>query len=93
MTVDPRFYAPLGALTLGQVAELTGAALDGDGDLRVTGIASAANAQAGDLAFLDGDGKSAPEISVNAGIFMTNEANLKYVPEGAAKSTPRCIRV
>ena len=85
MTVDPRFYAPLGALTLGQIAELTGAALDGDRDLSVTGIASAAKARTGDLAFLDGDGNSAPEISANAGIFMTNKANLKHVPEGAAK--------
>jgi UDP-3-O-[3-hydroxymyristoyl] glucosamine N-acyltransferase len=60
VTVDPRFYAPLGDLTLGQIAELTGAALDGDRDLSVTGIASAAKARTGDLAFLDGDGNSAP---------------------------------
>tara|TARA_B100000614_G_scaffold22724_3_gene17951 strand:- start:2390 stop:3406 length:1017 start_codon:yes stop_codon:yes gene_type:complete len=92
VTVDPRFYAPLGALTLGQIAELTDAVMEGDGDLPVTGIASAANAQAGDLAFLDGNGKSAPEISANAGIFVTNEANLQYVPDGASKLVTRFPR-
>ncbi|MEZ5984451.1 MAG: UDP-3-O-(3-hydroxymyristoyl)glucosamine N-acyltransferase [Hyphomonas sp.] len=92
MTVDPRFYAPLGALTLGQIAEMTGAALDGDESLSVTGIASAANAQTGDLAFLDGDGKSAPGISADASIFVTNEANLGHVPEGAAKLVTRFPR-
>lgn len=92
MTVDPRFYAPLGALTLGQVAELTGAELEGDAGLPVTGIASAANAQPGDLVFLDGDGKSAPEVSVNAGIFITNEANLRHVPEGASGLVARFPR-
>jgi len=92
VTVDPRFYAPLGALTLGQIAEMTGAVLDGDESLSVTGIASAANAQTGDLAFLDGDGKSAPGISADARIFVTNEANLSHVPEGAAKLVTRFPR-
>ncbi len=82
MTVDPRFYTPLGALTLGQIAEMTGAVLDGDDTLSVTGIASAANAQVGDLAFLDGDGKSTPDISANARLFVTNEANLALCQRG-----------
>ena len=85
MTVDPRFFAPLGALTLEQIAELTGAALDGDGAAPVTGIASASGAQEGDLAFLEGDGKADPELSSQARLFITNEANLKHVPDGASK--------
>ncbi|MCA8890386.1 MAG: UDP-3-O-(3-hydroxymyristoyl)glucosamine N-acyltransferase [Hyphomonas sp.] len=92
MTVDPRFYAPLGALTLGQVAEMTGAPLDGDGELPVTGISSAGQAQPGDLVFLDGDGKSAPQVSPNAAIFVTNEANLRHVPEGAGRLVVRFPR-
>ena len=92
MTVDPRFYAPLGALTLEQVAELTGAALDGDKTVSVTGIASASGAHKGDLAFLDGDGKAEPGLSPDAHLFVTNEANLKYVPEGAAKLVTRLPR-
>lgn len=92
MTVDPRFYAPLGALTLGQIAELTDATLDGDGAIPVFGIASAANAQEGDLVFLDGDGKATPSISPTARLFVTNEANLRHVPEGASKLVTRFPR-
>ena len=92
MTVDPRFYAPQGALTLGQIAEATGAALDGDEATPVTGIASAATARRGDLAFLDGDGKAAPTLSPDALLFITNEANLKYIPEGASKLVTRFPR-
>ena len=92
MTVDPRFYAPLGALSLERVAELTGAVLDGDAELSVTGIASASAAREGDLVFLDGDGKSEPELSPEARLFVVNEANLKYVPEGAAKLVSRLPR-
>ena len=92
MTVDPRFYAPLGALTLDQIADLTGAALEGDGSLLVTGISSASGAREGDLAFLDGDGKSTPAISPDAGLFVTNEANLKYLPKGVSKLVTRFPR-
>ena len=92
MTVDPRFYAPLGALTLGQIAELTGAALDGDGAASASGVASAAAAQANDLVFLDGDGKAAPELSPHARLFVTNEANLQHVPEGASRLVTRFPR-
>ena len=92
MTVDPRFYAPMGALTLGKVAELTGAALEGDGSAHVTGVASAANAREGDLVFLDGDGKAAPAVAPEASLFVTNEANLKHVPEGASTLVTRLPR-
>lgn len=92
MTVDPRFYAPLGALSLERVAELTGAVLDGDATLTVTGIASASTARKGDLVFLDGDGKSVPVLSPDARLFLVNEANLKFVPEGAVKLVSRLPR-
>ena len=84
MTVDPRFYAPVGALTLGQIAELTGATLHGDAAEPVTGISAAAGARAGDLVFLDGDGKSMPELSPHARLFIVNDANVQHVPAGAA---------
>ena len=83
MTVDPRFYAPSGALTLEQIAELTGAEVFGSPDTEVKGISSAANARRGDLVFLEGDGKSAPDISAEASLFVVNEPNRKYLPEGA----------
>lgn len=92
MTVDPRFYAPLGALTLEQIAELTGATLDGDGSVRATGIASASTAREGDLVFLDGAGKTTPSLSPNACLFITNEANLKYLPEGVPRLISRLPR-
>ncbi|MEZ5998853.1 MAG: UDP-3-O-(3-hydroxymyristoyl)glucosamine N-acyltransferase [Hyphomonas sp.] len=83
MTVDPRFFAPLGAVSLGRIAELTGAEVFGSTDTEVTGISSAANARRGDLVFLDSDGKSAPDLSGDAHLFVVNEANRKYLPEGA----------
>ncbi|MCA8902033.1 MAG: UDP-3-O-(3-hydroxymyristoyl)glucosamine N-acyltransferase [Hyphomonas sp.] len=92
MTVDPRFYAPSGALTLGRIADLAGAELFGSPDNEVTGISSAANARRGDIVFLDGDGRSAPAISAEAGLFVTNEANRKYVPESASGVVTRLPR-
>lgn len=92
MTVDPRFYAPLAALTLEQIADLTGAVLEGDGSALVTGIAAASGAREGELVFLDGDGKNDPALSPEARLFVTNEANLKYIPEGASKLVSRLPR-
>ncbi len=85
MPVDSRFYAPLGALTLGKLAELTGAQCEGDASLIVTGIAPAATARRGDLTFLEGDGKAAPVLSAQLSAVVTNAANAKYLPSGVAQ--------
>lgn len=84
MTVDTRFYAPSGALTLGAIADLTGAALLGDPGALVQGVASAAHARKDEIAFLDGDGKSAPELSAELNAVFVSEALRKYVPQGVA---------
>lgn len=82
MPVDPRFYAPQGALTLGGVAELTGTEPVGDPGTKITGISAAANARPGDIGFLDGDGKASPEVSSQISALVVNEANVQHVPEG-----------
>ncbi|MFH1518806.1 MAG: UDP-3-O-(3-hydroxymyristoyl)glucosamine N-acyltransferase [Pseudomonadota bacterium] len=82
MTIDPRFYAPLGALTLGKIAELTGAALHGDASVEIKGVSASANGRAGDLSFLDGDGKGDVPVSPEVSALIVNEANLKHVPDG-----------
>lgn len=83
MTVDTRFYAPLGALTLEEVAGLTGAVLSGDPSALVTGIASAAHARSGEVAFVDGDGKSAPPLSPDLTAVFANAAVRPHIPAGA----------
>ena len=40
MPVDVRFFAPLGALSLGELANQTGSDLHGDGDLEAGGETS-----------------------------------------------------
>ncbi len=82
MPVDPRFYAPLGALTLGKIAELTGAELNGDPNTSIHGISPAATARRGDLAFVDGDGKATPDINPELSAVILTAANLKHLPAG-----------
>ena len=82
MTVDPRFYAPQGALTLGKIAELTGAVLNGDASVEITSVSAAATGRRGDLAFLDGDGKGDVSVGADVSALILNEANLKHAPEG-----------
>ena len=82
MPVDPRFYAPLGALTLGGIAADSGLDLIGDAEVEITGIAPAALGRRGDIAFLDGDAKTRPEISPDISALLVNSANITHVPEG-----------
>lgn len=84
MTVDTRFYAPLGALTLEEVAGLTGAVLSGRPELLATGVASAAYARQGEVAFLDGDGKAAPTLSSELNAVFASPALRSHVPDGIA---------
>lgn len=82
MPVDVRFFAPLGALSLGELASQTGSDLHGDGDLELTGISSAVNGRRGDLGFLDGEGKSPIDVSADISALVVNTANIAHVPEG-----------
>nr|WP_225908118.1 UDP-3-O-(3-hydroxymyristoyl)glucosamine N-acyltransferase [Hyphomonas sediminis] len=74
----------MGALTLEEIAGSTGATLFGDGSKSITGVASAANAMAAEIAFVDGDGKSTPELSSNLSAVFVNAATRVYAPEGVA---------
>ncbi|MFN3607516.1 MAG: UDP-3-O-(3-hydroxymyristoyl)glucosamine N-acyltransferase [Hyphomonas sp.] len=84
MTVDTRFYAPLGALTLEEIAGRIGATLEGDPGLSISGVGSAANAKVAEIAFVEGDGKHTPTLSPHlAAVFVT--AGMKgFVPTGVA---------
>lgn len=84
MTVDTRFYAPLGALTLDEIAGRTGATLFGDPGTEISGIASAASAKAAEIAFLDGDGKSSPALSPELQAVFSNTSMRGFVPEGVS---------
>lgn len=84
MTVDIRFYAPSGALTLESAAAMTGAAFEGDPDLEIQGVASANLAGAGELAFLEGDSSATIKLSPDLKLLVINEAARARVPEGVA---------
>lgn len=84
MTVDTRFYAPLGALTLETAAMLTGAKPVGDASAPITGLASIDQAKPGELAFLEGDSSPQASVSPNLSVVVVSSAALKLVPEGVA---------
>ncbi|MBA3069673.1 MAG: UDP-3-O-(3-hydroxymyristoyl)glucosamine N-acyltransferase [Hyphomonas sp.] len=84
MTVDTRFYAPLGALTLEAAAALTGAAVDGDATLEITGVASADTAGKGELAFIEGDNAGQVEFSAGLELVVVGEAARSRLPVGIA---------
>jgi UDP-3-O-[3-hydroxymyristoyl] glucosamine N-acyltransferase len=89
--VDARFYAPLGALTLETAATRTGAVLSGDPQLKLTGIAPADSAKAGELAFLEGDGGEL-DLSPNLQAIVVSEAARNRIPLGVSlliSKTPR----
>ncbi len=92
MTVDTRFYASLGALTLGWIADRTGAVLTGDPGMEISGVSPAAKARRGDLAFLDGDGTTAPSLSADLIAVVSNEANLPHIPARVATLVTRFPR-
>lgn len=80
MPVDPRFFEPLGALTLGAIAELTGARINGDFTREFSGIAAAETAGPGDLCFHEGNAKTAAEISDQAGACFVKESAAEGLP-------------
>lgn len=82
MPVDPRFFEPLGTLTLKAIADLTGAELRPDQDLEITGIASAEAARAGDICFHEGDAKSAAKVSPHARACFIKEKAASGLPDG-----------
>lgn len=92
MTVDTRFYAPLGALTLETAAALTGAELAGDPSSVITGLASADQAKPGELAFLEGDGSSAVKISPDLNVVIVSEATRTLVRDGVSMLVTRFPR-
>lgn len=83
MTVDTRFYASLGALTLESAAALTGAEIAGDPLKEITGVAAADRARKGEIAFLEGDGAQA-SLSAELDVVIVSSAARARVPEGVA---------
>jgi len=84
VTVDTRFYAPLGALTLEEIAGRTGAVLAGEPAQIISGIASAANSKAAEIAFLEGDGKKTPELSEHLAAVISTSGMRRHVPAGVS---------
>jgi len=83
VTVDTRFYASLGALTLESAAALTGSELAGDPSAAITGIAAADSAQKGEIAFLEGEAAQST-LSPVLTVLVVSEAARARVPEGVS---------
>lgn len=84
MPVDPRFFEPLGAVTLGSVADLTGANLRGQRETELAGAAAADTARAGEICFHAGNAKTAGSVSAHAGACFITEDGAAGLPEGVA---------
>lgn len=94
MTVDTRFYAPLGALTLETAAALTGTKPVGDASAPITGLAALDQAKSGELAFLEGDGSAKPALSPDLSVVVVESRAIGLVPEGVSAlvaSHPRYV--
>lgn len=89
MTVDSRFYAPLGALTLESAAALAGAVLVGNGQLDISGVASADAAGPGELAFLEGDNPAQVSLSHSLQMIVVNEAASDQLADGVSRIVSR----
>ncbi len=97
MPVDPRFFEPLGATTLGALAKLTGAVFSGDAGAQIDSVAPANSAGRGDICFHEGAAaKTAASISPVAGACFVSEAAAVGLPEGVAAlivSRPRWAHI
>lgn len=89
MTVDSRFYAPLGALTLESAAALAGAVLVGDGRLDISGVAAADTAGPGELAFLEGDHPGQVSLSHALQMIIVSEAASAHLADGVSRIVSR----
>ncbi|MCI4646321.1 MAG: UDP-3-O-(3-hydroxymyristoyl)glucosamine N-acyltransferase [Hyphomonadaceae bacterium] len=84
MPVDPRFFASIGAVTLGKWAELAGATLIGDPEAPATGVSSATSARHGDVCFFEGRREEMSAISVDALACLVKPDFADGLPEGVA---------
>lgn len=80
MPVDPRFFEPLGAATLRSLADQTGAALTGDADRKVSGIAAAEHAGPEDICFYEGKARGASAVSPHAGVCFIKPDAAEHLP-------------
>ncbi len=81
MSTDTRFYAPLGSVTLGQIARLTGAELHGDEQSLISDVAALSNCTARDIAFFESDGRAKPILNHEPGALVVNEDGRHLVPD------------
>lgn len=84
MPVDPRFYAPLGALTLQEIADSADAELNATSELTITGLAAFDVAGLNDICFHDAGSKTVGETNTSAGGCFCTHADAQKLPAGVA---------
>lgn len=84
MPVDPRFYAPLGALTLQEIADSADADLRTASEITITGLAPFEAASPNDICFHDAGSKAVGKTNPNAGGCFCSRADAEKLPAGVA---------
>lgn len=84
MPVDPRFFRPTGAVTLGEIADRAGAELRGDRNHLIKGVAPSASAGRGDACFFEGKPADLKALSPEAGACFIRADLADGLPDGVA---------
>ncbi len=82
MPVDPRFYAPLGALTLQDIADCADAELSAASETTITGLAAFDVAGPNDICFHDAGSQAIGETNAEAGACFCTRAQAQKLPVG-----------
>lgn len=93
MPVDQRFFEQTGAVTLGEIADRTGAELRGDRNQTIDGIAPSASAGRRDVCFFEGKPGDLKSISAEAGACFIRSDFADGLPDGVAALVSRAPRL
>ena len=96
MPVDTRFFEPLGAATLGSLADHVGARVEAGRDRLIEGIAAAEDAGFKDICFHEGKPKAAATVSADAAACFVTEDAAAHLPEGVIAvicESPRWVHI
>ena len=81
MPIDQRFFTFLGAKSLGELADLTGAEVVGDRSFEINGVASSAGAEAGMACFFEGRDTEAASVNPAASACFVSAGAADHLPD------------
>ncbi|MEM5517478.1 UDP-3-O-(3-hydroxymyristoyl)glucosamine N-acyltransferase [Henriciella sp. AS95] len=85
MAVDSRFYDHIGPISLAEIASLTGAKFEGDGDVLIQDVAASHSAGPSEVSYYEGSKAPTPsDVSPNAQACFVVEKFADALPPGVA---------